>query len=29
MVVDAFVLGAAGGLAGNFVHGGFGVRMAF
>ncbi|HXE26776.1 MAG TPA: autotransporter outer membrane beta-barrel domain-containing protein [Roseiarcus sp.] len=29
VVVDAFLLGTAGGLAGNFVHGGFGVRVAF
>ncbi|HLX97889.1 MAG TPA: autotransporter outer membrane beta-barrel domain-containing protein, partial [Roseiarcus sp.] len=29
VVVDAFVLGTAGGLAGNFIHGGFGVRVAF
>jgi hypothetical protein len=29
VVVDAFVLGTAGGLAGNYVHGGFGVRVAF
>ena len=25
----ALVLGTAGGLAGNYVHGGFGVRVAF
>jgi fibronectin-binding autotransporter adhesin len=29
LVVDAFVLGTAGGLAGNFVHGGVGVRYSF
>ena len=29
LVVDAFVLGTAGGLAGNFVHGGLGVRYSF
>jgi hypothetical protein len=29
LVVDAFLLGTAGGLAGNFVHGGVGVRYSF
>ena len=29
LVVDGFLLGTAGGLAGNFVHGGVGVRYSF
>jgi hypothetical protein len=29
LVLDAFLLGTAGGLAGNFVHGGVGVRYSF
>jgi hypothetical protein len=29
LVVDAFLLGTAGGLAGNYVHGGVGVRYSF
>ena len=29
LVIDAFLLGTAGGLAGNFVHGGVGVRYSF
>jgi hypothetical protein len=29
LVLDAFVLGTAGGLAGNYVHGGVGVRYSF
>ncbi len=29
LVVDAFLLGTAGGEAGNFVHGGVGVRYSF
>jgi hypothetical protein len=29
LVVDAFLIGTAGGEAGNFVHGGVGVRYSF